>query len=143
MSDTLVENSVLNPNEVLSSLDGRCRLTLHEDGNLELCVSDTISWMSGTQGNGIAPFSLRINPNGILDVRDVNGKVIWSTTKTSDAGPFRCIVGEKGNKNVVVQDAKGYNLWASDAPGSILEMEKYDELFQLHQRIKKEEVDSL
>lgn len=116
------EASTLNVGETvwqnlsLRSPSGRYAFRVQEDGNVVLTDGEQPLWASATQGAGIQPFRLTLDPDNHLVSRDVLNAVRWSSGVQGKGAPGgRLTLQDDGN--LVVYDAQGNALWCTRTDG--------------------------
>jgi len=125
-SRALLINHILHQDNFIKANNSECYLRLHSDGNLVLydsCSTDpsNIKWQSRTHNVGKAPFTLTMQANGNLVLRDADGIRTWSTgtAGTQANGPNRLLVLD--NCSLVLKNNANTNIWRSqDEPSRAL-----------------------
>lgn len=114
-SGELGPNEGLNPDDTLTSSDGRLHLTYQGDGNLVLYdVRAGDSWVPlwASDTAGTAAGRVAMQGDGNLVIYDASGTALWSSDSSLNHPGARLAVQNDGN--VVIYDVDGTPLWATD-----------------------------
>jgi hypothetical protein len=112
IGDKLEEGQMMHRNQCLTSPNGKVKITLNANGNLELTKNGQLMWESGTNDG----YSLFIEQNGKVVLTDESGsKHIWET-KPNEGSTLHI----KDNGNLVTfkdDDPKKVSWSLESAPG--------------------------
>lgn len=100
---------VLNPDQSITSANGRYRFIYQGDGNLVLYDAGTPLWASGTDGRPVGVCIMQDDGNLVIYARD--GQPIWSSDTWQHPGS-RLLVQDDGN--VVIYHPDGTAVWATN-----------------------------
>lgn len=115
MSDKLLPNQVLGPNQSITSLNGRYFFVYQTDGNLVLYKrypngSQKALWASGTNGKGGNRCIMQADGN--LVIYNPANKPLWSSNTFHDAGSS-LVMQDDGN--AVIYNPAHKAIWASNS----------------------------
>lgn len=105
--DDMQPGEVLNPDQEITSTNGRYRFIYQGDGNLVLYDSGTPLWASGTDGSPVGVCIMQ--GDGNLVIYDATLQPIWSSNTWQHPGS-RLVIQDDGN--VVIYRPDGTPLWA-------------------------------
>jgi hypothetical protein len=92
-----------------------CKLIGQSDGNLVVYNSASAPiWATGTNGKGVPPYYLTLQPNGNLAWTDSTGTVLWQTN-TSNQGVAPYTTSIAANCNVQLNDSQSKVLWQTNS----------------------------
>src|SRR6266513_1458432 len=119
MSDQLLPNESLGPDEFRTSSNGRYTFIYQGDANLVLYKNYPLQprkalWASNT--NGQPPKVCIMQADGNLVIYDPNGHALWSSDTWHDPGSH-LVVQDDGNL-VIYSNRTGQALWASNTAGT-------------------------
>lgn len=106
--DTCNRNGILKKGKYLKSKNGRYKLQLQEDGNLEIFCRTISIWQSKTINEKVDFLYFDVHGNLVLFGKD--GSVIWSVALGQNAN--RLIMQGDGNLVLYLEDNR--SVWASD-----------------------------
>ncbi len=123
---TIYSHDKLKNGDSLYSPNGMYRLTQEWSGNLKVYSmaylngryekEDHQLWTSKTGDGGMAPYVLKMQPDGNLVTYDTQGKPYWdSKTNGKGKGPYRVTIQDDGN--CVLYDSKNQALWSTGTHG--------------------------
>jgi hypothetical protein len=107
--DDMQPGEVLNPDQSITSANGRYRFIYQGDGNLVLYDGGTPLWASGTNGRPVGVCIMQGDGNLVIYVRV--GQPIWSSNTGQHPGS-RLVVQDDGN--VVIYRPDGTPVWATN-----------------------------
>jgi hypothetical protein len=82
--DTLHSGHSLGNNQMLTSKNGAFTIKMQSDGNLVSAnASGAVTWASGTNGKGQAPYKLALHEDGTLVMHDAKKSVVWTSAPAS------------------------------------------------------------
>ena len=93
--DTCTLNAVLKKGKFLQSKNGKYKLTLHTDGNLELSSGTAIIWSTGTKNVDVKLYFQEETGGEELRLYGKNQKVVWKTKGRGKA--TKLILQDDGN----------------------------------------------
>jgi hypothetical protein len=104
----------------MTSLNGRFRFIMQEDGNVvlytesDVMMSDEPIWSSGTDKRTDGPFQLLLQADGNLVAYNEAGDAFWSSEIAEEqrTGPYILIMQDDGN--VVLYNSEGASIWMTD-----------------------------
>jgi hypothetical protein len=107
--DDMQPGEVLNPDQSITSANGRYRFIYQGDGNLVLYDGGTPLWASGTDGRPVGVCIMQGDGNLVIYAR--GGQPIWSSDTWQHPGS-RLVVQDDGN--VVIYRPDGTPVWATN-----------------------------
>jgi len=117
LTDRLLSECKLKQKKYIVSRNKEYYLTMQEDGNLVIYnsrefVASNAVWASGTNGQGEAPFTFRVQDDGNAVVYDKENNPTWATgTHGQGQGPYCVVVSNEGK--LCVYDTNDEQLWSS------------------------------
>ena len=114
--DRLHSNCDLSENIALMSRNQAYFAILRSDGNFCIYVSNhfikrNIIWNTNIKLNGLNPYRLRLDENGIIKIIDKDNKIIWNNSEIiKGKAPYQLIMQDDGN--LVIYDGSGKAIWA-------------------------------
>lgn len=93
--DTCTLNAVLKKGKFLQSKNGKYKLTLHTDGNLELSSGTAIIWSTGTKNVDVKLYFQDETGGEELRLYGKNEKIVWKTKGRGKA--TKLILQDDGN----------------------------------------------
>jgi hypothetical protein len=115
LAGAMQPGEVLYPDHMISSANGRFRLTYQYDGNLVLYDGRTPLWASGTNGQPVGACVMQGDGNLVIygpkDIFNPNGKPIWDSGTWQSPGST-LVVQDDGN--VVIYRPDGTPVWATN-----------------------------
>jgi outer membrane lipoprotein-sorting protein len=100
---------VLNPDQSITSADGRYRFIYQSDGNLVLYDGGTLLWDSTTNSKPVGICIMQGDGNLVIYAR--GGQAIWASNTPQHPGS-RLVVQNDGN--VVIYRPDGTLVWATN-----------------------------
>jgi hypothetical protein len=107
--DDMQPGEVLNPDQSITSANGRYRFIYQGDGNLVLYDGGTPLWASGTNGRPVGVCIMQGDGNLVIYAR--GGQPIWSSDTWQHPGS-RLVVQDDGN--VVIYRPDGTPVWSTN-----------------------------
>ena len=107
--DDMQPGEVLNPDQSITSANGRYRFIYQGDGNLVLYDGGTPLWASGTDGRPVGVCIMQGDGNLVIYAR--GGQPIWDSGTWENPGS-RLVVQDDGN--VVIYRPDGLAVWATN-----------------------------
>ena len=107
--DDMQPGEVLNPDQAITSANGRYRFIYQSDGNLVLYDGGTPLWASGTNGKPVGVCIMQGDGNLVIYGRAQ--QYVWDTATNGNPGS-RLVVQDDGN--VVIYRPDGSAAWATN-----------------------------